>query len=79
MDYSVGISFGIIAQNSANRYGRRKEGTFWKLQQQKVVFLVSSVQSQISPLPPRKILEKSPNGLPLEKILPTPMPSALHN
>jgi len=37
---------------------------FWTFQQQKVVFLVSSGKNQISPFwpPPRKILEKSPNG-----------------
>jgi len=46
-----------------------------KFSAKKVVFLVSSGKSQISPLvaPIGKILEKTPGGSPQEKILPTPM------
>jgi len=50
---------------------------FWKFQQKKVVFLVSSGKKQISPLlAPIDKFWKNPQVPPLEKILPTPMVAA---
>jgi len=61
-------------------HGCRKRGkALWilKISPNKVAFLLSSGKKQIPPLlvTPRKILEKSPSGSPLEKILTTSMNS----
>ena len=66
------------ATEEATGHGRRKGkegGLGFRNFQKKVVFLVSRGKNEISPLlaPPRKFLEKSTRGPPLEKILPTPM------
>ena len=66
----------------AYSHGRRKGGQgdlgssgFWKFQQNKVVFFISSGKKQISPLLalPLEKFCKNPLAPPLEKILPTPM------
>jgi len=55
--------------------GRGVRGWILKMSEKKFAFLISTGKKQNSPLlaPYGKILQKSPSGHPLEKILPTPM------
>jgi len=69
------ILFFLTHCKHGRRKGSREAIDFENFNKQKDVFLLSSGKKQISPFLalPRTILEKSPCGPLMEKILPTPM------